>query len=446
MKLHGLLVAAIVLAALSGTLYWSNHRKPVDDSTVKASPDAPVKIVALNEADIASLTIHRKDEPELDLSRNSSGAWQITAPKALAADQIAVSGILSTLSLLNSERLVEDRVTELGQYGLAAPTLEVDVALKSGKTQKLLVGNQTPSGSAYYFMLGGDPRLFTLASYSKNSLDKSANDLRDKRLLTTDFDKASQIELLAEKSGKKQDVTLARNKDEWQILKPRPLRADGSQVEELIRTLRDGRIDTASDTDDAKNASAFRSATAVATVRVTDTSSTEELEVRKSANDYLAKSSVLSGIYKVPAAVGTGLDKSLDDFRNKKLFDFGYQEPSKIELHDGAKSYFLTHAGSDWWGADSKKLDEGTVQALLGKIRDLAAQKFPDAGFTTPILELSVSSDDGKRVEKVQIAKNGDTYIAKRANEPALYEVAGSMVTELQKAAAEVKPAPEPKK
>ena len=28
-------------------------------------------------------------------------------------------------------------------------------------------------------------------------------------------------------------------------------------------------------------------------------------------------------------------------FRNKKLFDFGYDDPNKLELHDGAKAYFL---------------------------------------------------------------------------------------------------------
>ena len=36
-------------------------------------------------------------------------AWQITQPKPFGADQTAVSGTLSTLSSLNSERVVEDK-------------------------------------------------------------------------------------------------------------------------------------------------------------------------------------------------------------------------------------------------------------------------------------------------------------------------------------------------
>jgi hypothetical protein len=105
----------------------------------------------------------------------------------------------------------------------------------------------------------------------------------------------------------------------------------------------------------------------------------------------------------------------------------------------------LTRAGSDWRNADAKKVDEAALEALVGKIRELSGDKFVDSGFTTPALELTVSSDDSKRVEKVLIAKNGQTYIAKRENEPALYEISSSAISDLEKAAADLKPAGEAK-
>ncbi len=442
MKLRDLLIAAAVLAVLLGILYWSNHHQPNKDRGVDASADGPVNILSLNQVDIIRLTIHHKNLPQLDLARNDSGVWQITAPKALAADQETVSGALSTLSSLKSERLIEDKVSDLATYGLSVPPLEIQCTLKDSKTQKLLVGDQTPAGNAYYAMLAGDPRVFTIASYNKTSMDKTVNDLRDKRLLTADFDKVIQIEL----QGPKQNITFARNKDGWEILKPTPLRADTNQVDDLVRTLREAKMDTSSDIDDTKNTAAFGVAGPFAILRITGGSGTQELEVRKAKDVYYAKSSMFSGIYKVPASVGTGLDKSLDDFLNKKLFDFGYQDPNKIEIHDGSKSYFLTRSGSDWWGPDGKKLDEATVQTLISKIRDLRAEKFPTSGFTTPSLELTVLSNDNKRVEKVLVAKNGETSIAKRENEPALYQISSTAVAELEKAAADLKPAPEPMK
>jgi hypothetical protein len=446
MKLRELFIAASFLAVLLAVLYWSNHRKQGEDSSVKASPDAPVKILSLSQTEITSLVIHRKGQPQVDLSRNGSGTWQITAPQPLPADQEDVSSLLSMLTSLNSERLLEEKAPDLAPYGLANPSLELDVALKGNKTEKLLIGDPTPTGNAYYVMLEGDPRLFTAASYNKSNLDKSVNDLRDKRLLTADFDSISQIELKNQKLGKEQDTTFARTKDAWQMLKPKPYRLDTDQVDALIRSLKDAKIDTASASESASSAAAFKSAAPFAFARITGASGKQELEVRKRNDDYYAKSSVLSGIYKVSANSAVSLDKSLDDFRNRKLFDFGYQDPDKLEIHDGSKSYFLTRAGSDWWGPDGKKLDEASVLMLLSKIRELSAEKFTDSGFTTPTLEIAVTSNDRKRIEKVYIVKGKDTYIAKRESEPALYELPASSVVDLQKSAADLKPASEPKK
>jgi len=176
---------------------------------------------------------------------------------------------------------------------------------------------------------------------------------------------------------------------------------------------------------------------------VTDVVGTQELQVRKNKDDYYAKSSAVAGAYKVLSSVGSSMDKSLDDFRNKKLFDFAFVDPEKIEIHDGAKSTFLTRSGSDWW-SNGTRMDESSVSALVADLRELTATKFPDSGFTTSAIEVTVTSDSGKRVEKVQIANNGDRYIAKRENEPALYELNASAITDLQKAAADVKAAPAP--
>ena len=76
-------------------------------------------------------------------------------------------------------------------------------------------------------------------------------------------------------------------------------------------------------------------------------------------------------------------------------------------------------------------------------MRELSATKFVDSGFTTAVLDVAVSSNDGKRVEKVEISKAGDRYIAKRENESPLYEIDPAAVSDLQKSAGDVKPAPQ---
>jgi uncharacterized protein DUF4340 len=438
MKGRGLLAAAIVLAALTGTLYWSNHRKPAASSAASAAETSP-KILDVKRADVTAITISKPGAAGLTLAKKEEDKWQIIAPKPLKADQDAVASLLSTLSPLDSDRVVEDKATDLSRYGLAKPTVEISITEKNKKSEDLLLGDDTPTSSGTYAALKGDPRVFVIASYSKSSLDKTENDLRDKRLFTFDSEKLSRVEL----TTKKTTVEFGRNKDQWQILKPKPLRADQSAVEDLVRSLHDAKMELSATADDKKSLSAFNAGTAVATAKLTDVAGTQELQVRKNQDAYYAKSSAVAGVYKVLSSVGSSMEKNLDDFRNKKLFDFGFADPEKIEIHDGAKSYFLTRSDSDWW-SNGVKMDEGNVGILVADIRALTATKFPDSGFTTPSVELTVTSDSGKRVEKVLIAKNGDRYVAKRENEPALYELGASAIIDVQKAASDLKPAPPP--
>jgi hypothetical protein len=87
------------------------------------------------------------------------------------------------------------------------------------------------------------------------------------------------------------------------------------------------------------------------------------------------------------------------------------------------------------------------VQNLIDKLRDLAAVKFVEKGGGQPLFEATVTSNSGKRVEKVTITKLGDQHFAQREGEPSIYELDGKAVGELTKAAADVKEAaPEPAK
>ncbi len=436
MKVRGLLAAAVVLVALSGLVYWSNrHEKAAEN---KPRPDEPPKILTVPEDQFRSVALKKKDGTTV-LAKNASGKWEILEPQKLAADQDSVSSLVNTLSSLSSDRLIEDKAGDLTQYGLNAPSLEVDLTKKDGKTQKLLLGDDTPTGGSVFARLDGDPRVFTVGSYVKSSLDKTAKDLRDKRLLTFDSEKLTRVELQA----KGQTVEFGKNnQNEWQILKPRPLRADGTQVDDLVRKLKDAKMDTALPDADAKQAPAkFAAAARVAVAAVSDQSGNQQIEVRKDKDkNYWAKSTVVDGVYKIPADVGDGLDKELDSFRNKKLFDFGWSDPNKVQI--GQTVY---QKSGEKWTSGAKQMDSASVQALIDKLRDLSSIKFLDKASGTPVFEATVTSNDNKRVEKVVISKEGNIYTARRENEPSIYELDGKAVEELQKAAAEVKEYQPPK-
>ena len=241
-----------------------------------------------------------------------------------------------------------------------------------------------------------------------------------------------------EKKG--QTIEFARIKDGWQILKPEPLRADSFAVDELVRSIADARMDLSGGENNDAAATKFGQGTLVAKVALAGDQGTQTLELRKSKDDYLAKSSAADGAYKVDASLGTTLERSLNEFRNKKLFDFGFEDPGKLEIHEGQKSWFLARSGNDWWFND-KKTDSTAVESLVEKLRDLTATGFPTSGFSSAEIAVTVTSGQGKQVEKVMISKLGDHYTARRDNEPSLYELSASDVNDITAAADSIKPA-----
>jgi hypothetical protein len=299
MKLRGLLIAVVVLLVLGGLLYWSNHHKPSEEPAPSSTNASPA-ILKFDSASVAQVSLTQKGAAPVTLAKGSGDRWQITAPQVYPADQDAVSGLLASLSDLNADRVVEDKASDLKPYGLDDPSVTLDVSLKDGKEQKLLLGDDTPAGGDAYAMLAGDPRIFAIAGYNK-----------------------------------------------------------------------------------------------------------------------------------------TSIDKGLDDLRDKKVFDFGLETPSRIELHAAGKSWLLTHSSNDWWSS-GKKMDGAAVDALVEKLRGLTATSFPVSGFSAPDIEATVTSSDGKQTEKVLISKSG---IAKRDDEPTLYQLDSSAVTDLTSAANTLKPA-----
>ena len=406
--------------------------------------DAPPKILALGADTVKQIEIRHRGDPPVTLQLSGS-KWAITAPKPLPADSAAVSGVTAAASTLTAERVVDPNVTDLVSYGLAPALIEVDLTAKNGKTSKLLIGDNTPTGSAVYAKLDGDPRLFTMASGSKSAFDKEVKDLRDKSLLPFAQDKVSHIEITAQKQTYE---FVRKGENEWQIVKPKAMRADTIQTDDLVQRLKNAEMDLSGVQDDKKNAAAFNAAPALAVAKVTDQDGTKTLEIRKAKDDYFAKSSAVEGVYKVSKTLGDGLDKPVDNFRNKKVFDFGFSDPTRIEVTDGGKTSIFDKSG-ETWTSGGKKMDVTSVQAFIDRLRDLAATKFVDAGFTAPVVTATVLSNQGKLHEKVEIAPaaSGGNFLARRDGDASFYELDANAVKELRQAVGDVREAqPEKKK
>lgn len=433
MPLRNLLIASVLLCVLGGLVFWSNKSKEEEEKM--GSADQP-KLLTIPEDQLTQIDIKRKDGKSLTLKKTDK--WQITAPETLPVDTDAVSGLVGTAASLSADKVIDKNNTDWNSYGLQSPVLEVKLSKKDGKTQTLQFGDDTATGGGVYARLDGGPQLYAVSSASKTSFEKSAQDLRDKRLVLFDSDKLTRVELTA----KGQSVEFGKNQQsEWQIVKPKPYRADNFAVEELVRKIKDAKMDvTVSEEDAKKAADNFASGTKVAVARVTDAAGTHEIEIRQKGEDYFAKGPAIAGPQKVAKELGEGFDKGIEDFRNKKLFEFGFNDPSKVEVK-GTDGQWKAYQKKDTkWFQGSQEMDAVSVQSVIDRLREMTATGFADSGFTTPVLELRVTAKDGKLVDHVQFSKGAADYFAVRLNEPSVYKLTAATVDDVLSAAGAIRP------
>jgi hypothetical protein len=436
MKKTPLLVSVLVLAVLGGVLYWSNKSEEAKEKEVK--PDETPKILGLDESSIQQIEIKSKDfDAATVLKKDASGKWSIIAPKPYAADQSAVEAIASATTNLRGDRVLDENAGDVSSFGLTPPLLAISFTDKAGKATRLLIGESTPTDQSVYAMVDGQKKLYTMASIHRNEFKKSEKDLRERHLLMAEQDKLSRLEF----TSKGNTIEFGRAGESWQILKPQALRADGSQVEEVLRKSREAMLDPQS----PDHAPEFKTAAPLATIRVTDPAGAKTLEIRKGKDECFAKSSTMEGEFKTNKDLCDGLDKTLDNFRNKKLFDFGFNDPAHVEFKDGAKSASYDKQKDGWMSA-GKTMDSVGVQNLIDKLRDASASKLVASGYTTPSIEISVVSNDGKLKEKVQVTQAGDDFFARREGDATIYQVDKGVMEDIRRAGDSIQPAAQDKK
>lgn len=428
MKFRGLLAAIVVLLALGGVLYWSNHRKPASPANSATPP-----ILKVQAAAVTGLTLKPNGGQAIVLAKSGPHTWQIQAPGAYPASSTAVTGMLSTLVEMRSERVIEEKPEDLSRYGLSQPSLELDFT-ENHQSHEVSFGDNSPAGGGVYVTVSGDSRVYMTPRWVKDDLNKSLDDLRDKRLVPVD--PATVVRFDLTRNG--QTIEFGRVRNGWQIQKPQTYRTDTFQVDDLLNQVTGAEWDPT--TDPAKAEQAFAHGTPYATVKLMGSTGDQTLDVRQDHDDYYAKSSAAPGTWKVQAELGEALDRTLDSFRNKQLFDFAYAEPNQLEVHSGTTALFLNRAGSNWWSVGTK-MDNGSVEELVSALRSLAATKFVDSGFTAPDIRVTVTSGGGKQRETVEIQKTKDGGIAKRDDGPTLYAIDADTMGMLTSAISGVKPA-----
>jgi hypothetical protein len=430
----GLLVVA--LAGLLGYLYFVDAGKPVGEN------DEKPKVFSVEADQIEALKVSTIAGGDAELTKGADG-WTLTAPQTVKADDSEVSGITSSLASVAMQRVVDENPANLGDYGLKEPVVEVSFRTKGSTESKTLqLGTKSPTGSDMYAKTADSPRVFLVYGYLESSFNRTPFDLRDKKILTYDRDKADRIEI------RRGDSLLAFSKanGEWRVTAPIDARGDFSAIEGLLSRLQSAQMRSVVD-ENATNLKQYGLEPAEATVTVSAGSARAGLAFgSKNAEGLIHVRDVSkSQVVAVPADLLADFEKTAADFRRKDVFEFRAFNLDTLEItRSGTTTTFERLKGKGKDGADAwrnvtagKELDAAKFEAFLTKLSGLRAQSFAEpadkTGLESPAVTVTATFDDRKKTETVRIGRVGTEAFASRPDEPGAMKLDGPALDEMLK-------------
>jgi len=179
------------------------------------------ELANFNMEDVQQIVLHSGANVPIEIDRQG-GQWRIVTPGHYPADADSVAQMLTALVDAHINEFVTDAPTDLVQYGLKDPQIEIDVYTGKDKTNHpLLIGLEEPQASkkAVYAKRGGEDSIYTVDDALLAKVNLSAWALRDKTVMAFDPLKIGRLEI--ENHGKQ--FALSRDQaGKWRV-------ADGSK-------------------------------------------------------------------------------------------------------------------------------------------------------------------------------------------------------------------------
>src|SRR6267378_7835958 len=202
----------VVLGGLGAYIYFVTWKQA--DKTDTAKQD---KVFAALEPDKIEEVKVKSEKGDTTTIRKEKGAWQMTAPVATKADESEVTGITTGLGQIAVVRVIDENPSDLKEYGLATPRIEINFKASGDKDyRKLYIGEKSPTGSDLFAKRNDEKKVFLIPAFQETSLNRTTFDLREKNVLKFDREKVDGLDVTA---GSK-TLAVAKDGGEWKITRP----------------------------------------------------------------------------------------------------------------------------------------------------------------------------------------------------------------------------------
>src|SRR4051812_11072110 len=231
-RFRSTLVLLVVFAALGGYVYFAEYRGHDERQQQEASKK---KLFPTPLKDVTSLSLAFPDH-KFSAVRKDDKHWEFTEPAGIDADSDEWDMLVSSLGQIEKSGAVSTS-TNLAQYGLDKPVVEVTAKMKDGKTVGVLFGSENPKKSDNYAKLADSPDVFLSPVSNSKSFQKSLTDLRNKKVLEFAPDDISSIRI----EDGKNVMEFQKSGMDWLVKKPLDLKADGEEISGFLSAIQSAR-------------------------------------------------------------------------------------------------------------------------------------------------------------------------------------------------------------
>ena len=189
-------------------------------------------LVDVKSSDVTRFTIDGSDGKKIAAQKSTDASgqtvWKLTLPVAAMADTYKINSLLDSVTTVNSS--AEVAAASSTQTGLDKPSYTVHLFNGSQDT-KVLIGDHLTVSDGVYVRVGDHDSVDVVPTSLSDALDKPASDLRKTQLFETASPSVQQF-TITHKDGSQ--LVLEKQATGWKMIKPTPMAADSSAVDDLI--------------------------------------------------------------------------------------------------------------------------------------------------------------------------------------------------------------------
>ncbi len=406
------LVVFIIFVTLAASYYFYE----IKGKTSREEKEQKAKLLlSFKPEDAATLVLKRPGE--MLVVEKTAEKWRLTQPVIAPAEQKTVEQIVRALSELKYERELGPQ-SDIETFGLKAPAVEVEVKGAHADIGALLMGAPTPDGSGVYAKRVSDDKVYTIAKSTKDSVNKTLFDIRDKTVF--DFAMPDVKGLAVSLSG--QTIAFeAASEDNWRMTAPEKYPADADKIRKLLDSIKYSRIqrfieEEASDIEKyglSKPRASFELAFAddKKVLMVGD-------ETAPDSGSVYARRDDQRQVFELRSDILRNLSRKADEWRDMHLARFNLAEVARVQVEkpDGQIVAERIGEGRNEWKLvepQSAKADKDKIEELFTELLEAKAVRFLKASdaktistaFDNPLVRVTLSDKGGETESQLSLGK-----------------------------------------